>query len=168
MKARGIISEFKPDIAVGVGGYASGPLLRIASKKGIPTVIQEQNSYAGVTNKLLSKKAAKICVAYEGMDRFFPKEKIILTGNPVRQDLADIAGKRDEALSFFQLDKARKTILILGGSLGARTVNDSLADNLEILKNENVQVIWQTGPRYYEEMKQKTDASSKTDKVYDG
>lgn len=159
MKARGIISEFKPDIAVGVGGYASGPLLRIASKKGIPTVIQEQNSYAGVTNKLLSKKAAKICVAYEGMDRFFPKEKIILTGNPVRQDLADIAGKRDEALSFFQLDKARKTILILGGSLGARTVNDSLADNLDILKKEDVQVIWQTGPRYYEEMKQKTDAS---------
>lgn len=159
MKARKVISDFKPDVAVGVGGYASGPLLRIASQKGIPTVIQEQNSYAGVTNKLLAKKAAKICVAYEGMERFFPAGKIIMTGNPVRQDLIKIAGKRDEALEFFGLYKTKKTILILGGSLGARTVNDSIAAGLERLGKENFQVIWQTGPRYFEEMKQKTDAS---------
>lgn len=158
-KARGIIKEFKPDVAVGVGGYASGPLLKIASKKGIPTVIQEQNSYAGVTNKLLAKKAAKICVAYEGMERFFPKEKIIMTGNPVRQDLADIAGKKEEAQQFFGLDKTKRTILIVGGSLGARTVNDSIAEGLEIIKKSDVQIIWQTGPRYFEEMKLKTDAS---------
>lgn len=159
VKARKIIAEFKPDVAVGVGGYASGPLLKIASQKGIPTVIQEQNSYAGVTNKLLAKKAAKICVAYEGMERFFPKEKLIMTGNPVRQDLVNIESKREEAITFFGLDKTKKTILILGGSLGARTVNDSLAANLDVLKKENIQVIWQTGPRYFDEMKQKTDAS---------
>lgn len=159
IKARKIISEFKPDVAVGVGGYASGPLLRIAAQKGIPTVIQEQNSYAGVTNKLLAKKAVKICVAYEGMERFFPKEKIILTGNPVRQDLVNAAGKKEEAIPFFGLDKTKKTILILGGSLGARTVNDSLAEGLEILKKEDIQVLWQTGSRYYEEMRQKTETS---------
>ncbi len=159
VKARRIIADFNPDVAVGVGGYASGPLLKIASQKGIPTVIQEQNSYAGVTNKLLAKKAAKICVAYEGMEKFFPKEKIIMTGNPVRQDLVNLESKRDEAISFFGLDKTKKTILILGGSLGARTVNDSLAANLDILKNEEIQVIWQTGPRYFDEMKQKADAS---------
>lgn len=162
IKARSIIADFKPDVAVGVGGYASGPLLKIASQKGIPTVIQEQNSYAGVTNKLLAKKAAKICVAYEGMERFFPKEKIIMTGNPVRQDLENIAGKRGEAASFFGLDSSKKTILVLGGSLGARTLNESLAEKLDVLKKENIQVIWQTGPRYFEEMKQKTDASGAT------
>ncbi len=162
VKARRIIADFKPNVAVGVGGYASGPLLKIASQKGIPTVIQEQNSYAGVTNKLLAKKAAKICVAYEGMERFFPKEKIIMTGNPVRQDLVNIESKREEAINFFSLDKSKKTILILGGSLGARTVNDSLAANLDVLKKENIQVIWQTGPRYSDEMKQKTDASGAT------
>lgn len=162
IKARTIINKFKPDVAVGVGGYASGPLLKIASQKGIPTVIQEQNSYAGVTNKLLAKKAAKICVAYEGMERFFPKEKIILTGNPVRQDLVDLESKREEALTFFGLDKTKKTILILGGSLGARTLNDSLAERLEILRKADVQVIWQTGSRYYDEMKQKTDQSEAT------
>lgn len=159
MKARKIIAQFQPDVAVGVGGYASGPLLKIASGKGIPTVIQEQNSYAGVTNKLLAKKAAKICVAYEGMERFFPKEKIIMTGNPVRQDLADISLKREEALKFFELDRTKKTILILGGSLGAKTINDSLAANLDNLKKADVQILWQTGSRYYEEMKQQTDAS---------
>jgi len=159
LKARKIISDFRPDIAVGVGGYASGPLLKIASQKGIPTVIQEQNSYAGVTNKLLAKKAAKICVAYEGMERFFQKDKIIITGNPVRQDLDSIANKEEEAIKYFGLDKSKKTVLILGGSLGARTVNDSLAQNLDLLKYENIEVIWQTGPRYFEEMKRKADAS---------
>lgn len=159
IKARKIISEFKPDVAVGVGGYASGPLLRIAAQKGIPTVIQEQNSYAGVTNKLLARKAVKICVAYEGMERFFPREKIILTGNPVRQDLVHVAGKKQEAVRFFGLDQTKKTILILGGSLGARTLNDSLAEGLTLLKKEDIQIVWQTGPRYYEEMKQKTEAS---------
>ncbi len=160
VKARGIIKDFKPQVAVGVGGYASGPLLKIASQKGIPTVIQEQNSYAGVTNKLLAKKASKICVAYEEMDRFFSKEKIILTGNPVRQDLEDIAGKEAEAIAFFELDPTKKTILILGGSLGARSVNNSIAGSLEQLKNAPVQVIWQTGPRYFDEMKLKVDASN--------
>jgi UDP-N-acetylglucosamine--N-acetylmuramyl-(pentapeptide) pyrophosphoryl-undecaprenol N-acetylglucosamine transferase len=162
IKARTIIKNFKPDVAVGVGGYASGPLLKIASQRGIPTVIQEQNSYAGVTNKLLAKKAAKICVAYEGMERFFPKQKIILTGNPVRQDLINLETKREEAMTFFGLDKSKKTILILGGSLGARTINDSLAAHLEVLKKADIQVIWQTGSRYYEEMKQKTDISEAT------
>jgi UDP-N-acetylglucosamine--N-acetylmuramyl-(pentapeptide) pyrophosphoryl-undecaprenol N-acetylglucosamine transferase len=159
IKARKIIYTFQPHVAVGVGGYASGPLLKTASQKGIPTVIQEQNSYAGVTNKLLAKKASKICVAYEGMERFFPAEKLILTGNPVRQDLDSIAGKYDEAMRHFGLDSLYKTILVLGGSLGARTINESIADSLPILKNQKVQILWQTGSRYFEEMKKKTEAS---------
>jgi UDP-N-acetylglucosamine--N-acetylmuramyl-(pentapeptide) pyrophosphoryl-undecaprenol N-acetylglucosamine transferase len=148
IKARTIIKNFKPDVAVGVGGYASGPLLKIASQRGIPTVIQEQNSYAGVTNKLLAKKAAKICVAYEGMERFFPKQKIILTGNPVRQDLINLETKREEAMTFFGLDKSKKTILILGGRLGARTINDSLAAHGGVLKMADLVVVWRSGSRY--------------------
>ena len=143
--ARGIIRKFKPDVAIGVGGYASGPTLRAAGAYGVPTLIQEQNSYAGVTNKLLAKKAKRICVAYEGMEKFFPKNKIILTGNPVRQDLFAIAPKTAEAYQFFGFDAAKKTILVVGGSLGARTINQSIIAKLDELLKTDVQVIWQTG-----------------------
>ena len=148
--ARQIISRFKPDVVIGVGGYASAPTLRAASSVGIPTLIQEQNSYAGVTNKLLAKRAKKICVAYEGMERFFSKEKIVLTGNPVRQDLFLIAPKTVEAYQFFGLDSKKKTILVVGGSLGARTINQSIIAGLEKLVKADVQVIWQTGKSYIE------------------
>ena len=150
MLARRIIRRFQPDVAIGVGGYASAPTLRAASAFGIPTVIQEQNSYAGVTNKLLAKKAARICVAYEGMERFFPKDKIILTGNPVRQDLFSVAPGTKEAYDFFNLDPTKKTILVVGGSLGARTVNQSIIAGLEKLAKTDIQIIWQTGKFYIE------------------
>ena len=130
-KAKKIIKDFKPDIAIGVGGYASGPLLWQASSMGIPTLIQEQNSYAGVTNKLLAKKASKICVAYQNMDRFFPADRIIYTGNPVRQNLLDGVNKKEEGYKHFGLDPMKKTILVVGGSLGARTINESLKLGLE-------------------------------------
>jgi UDP-N-acetylglucosamine--N-acetylmuramyl-(pentapeptide) pyrophosphoryl-undecaprenol N-acetylglucosamine transferase len=146
--ARKIIKEFQPDIAIGVGGYASGPVLKAAAQKGIPTLLQEQNSYAGVTNKLLAQKAAKICVAYDGMEQFFPKEKIVLTGNPVRQDLVITDEKRKEAYSHFGLDPNKKTILIVGGSLGARTLNESVLAHLKEIEESGVQVIWQTGKNY--------------------
>lgn len=148
MATRRIVDDFKPQVVVGTGGYASGPLLRAATGKGIPALIQEQNSYAGITNKLLSKKANKICVAYEGMEKFFPKEKILLTGNPVRQDLQVNPAKREEAMTFFKLDPSKKTILIIGGSLGARTVNESIGAGLEQFAGQQVQVIWQTGKLY--------------------
>lgn len=152
-KARNIINSFKPDIAVGVGGYASGPTLRAAAAKGVPTVLQEQNSYAGVTNKMLAQKASKICVAYEGMERFFPKEKIVLTGNPTRQDLVVSEENRKLGYEFFNLDPAKKTILMVGGSLGARTLNDSIVAALPVLaKRDDVQVIWQCGKYYFKEM----------------
>ncbi len=151
LKARKIIRRFKPDVAIGVGGYASAPVLRAASAFGVPTLIQEQNSYAGVTNKLLAKKAARICVAYDEMERFFPKEKIVKTGNPVRQDLFAVAPKAEAAYQFFGLDPAKKTILIVGGSLGARTINQSVIAHLETLANSEVQVIWQTGKFYIED-----------------
>lgn len=147
LKARKIIRNFRPDIVIGVGGYASGPMLKIASLKRIPTLIQEQNSYAGVTNKLLAKNVSKVCVAYEGMDAFFPKDKIILTGNPIRQDLiSDIT--REEAYKFYKLDPMKKTILVLGGSLGARTINQSIIRNLQLLDKSGVQILWQCGKRY--------------------
>ncbi len=126
LKARKILNDFKPDVVIGTGGYASGPMLRAASSKGIPTLIQEQNSYPGITNKILSKKVNTICVAYEGMDKFFPKEKIILTGNPVRQDLQQVSDKREEGLKFFNLDATKKTILVVGGSLGAKGINEAM------------------------------------------
>jgi UDP-N-acetylglucosamine--N-acetylmuramyl-(pentapeptide) pyrophosphoryl-undecaprenol N-acetylglucosamine transferase len=157
MKARKIIRDFKPDVAVGVGGYASGPVLKIASQSGIPTLLQEQNSYAGVTNKLLAQKAVKICVAYDKMSRFFPADKIIVTGNPVRQDLESIEGKRDEAYEFFKLKPGVKTILILGGSLGAQTLNQSVMDNLGKISSTDVQILWQTGSRYYKDLKTELD-----------
>jgi len=153
IKARGIILDFKPDVAVGVGGYASGPLLRAAASMGVPTLIQEQNSYAGVTNKLLAAKAAKICVAYTDMERFFPKEKILLTGNPVRQDLVAREDLRPEAMQHYHLNPDKKTLLIVGGSLGARTLNESVLMGLDTLEAEkNLQVIWQTGNYYYKDM----------------
>ena len=155
--ARSIIRRFKPDVAIGVGGYASAPTLRAAVAYGVPALIQEQNSYAGVTNKLLAKKASKICVAYEGMAKFFPKDKIVLTGNPVRQDLFAIAPKTDEAYQFFGFDPGKKTILIIGGSLGARTINQSVITKLELLKKSDIQVIWQTGKFYIEDARKATE-----------
>ena len=151
-KARRIIREFAPHVAVGVGGYASGPTLKEAGAMGIPTLLQEQNSYAGVTNKLLAKQASCICVAYEGMERFFPKEKIKLTGNPVRQNLLDAAISHDEAVRTFGLDPAKKTVLIVGGSLGARTLNESVLGAWDSIKDCDVQFIWQTGKFYYKDI----------------
>ncbi len=149
--AKKTIREFKPDIVVGVGGYASGPTLWMAAQQGIPTLIQEQNSYAGVTNKLLSKKAKKICVAYEGMEKFFPADKIVMTGNPIRKDLEEAQGKKEEALAFFGLSPEKRTILVVGGSLGARTINRSIQGSLDKLYASDVQVIWQTGRYYYQD-----------------
>lgn len=153
-KARKIIKQFKPQVAVGVGGYASGPTLKTAAMMKIPTLIQEQNSYAGVTNKLLAKNAHKICVAYEGMERFFPKEKIILTGNPVRQTLLSQKVSREEAANHFGLYAQRKTILIIGGSLGARTLNETMIAGLDLIKQHpEIQFIWQVGKVYIEQVK---------------
>ncbi|MDR1678165.1 MAG: undecaprenyldiphospho-muramoylpentapeptide beta-N-acetylglucosaminyltransferase [Prevotellaceae bacterium] len=157
LKARKIIKEFKPDVAVGVGGYASGAVLQAANWAGVPTVLQEQNSYAGVTNKLLAKRAKKICVAYEGMERFFPKENIILTGNPVRQDLTAGLDKKAEAYEYFGFSPDKKTILVVGGSLGARTINQSILELMKNeewrMKNQNIQIIWQTGKFYFGNIK---------------
>lgn len=149
--ARKIVKDFRPHAAVGVGGYASGPTLKVAGSMGIPTLLQEQNSYAGVTNKLLAKQAKKICVAYEGMERFFDKDKIILTGNPVRQGLLNPTTTREEAIASFGLNPEKRTVLILGGSLGARTINQCIINNLDKVKNSGIQFIWQTGKIYIEE-----------------
>ncbi len=151
LKARKIMRTFKPDIAIGVGGYASGPLLKAASGFGVPTLLQEQNSYAGVTNKLLAQKASKICVAYDGMEKFFPKDKIVKTGNPVRQDLFQVAPKAAEAYQFFGFTPSKKTLLIVGGSLGARTINQSIIGQLEALSKADIQIIWQTGKFYIDD-----------------
>lgn len=147
--ARKIVSEFRPQVAVGVGGYASGPTLDVAQKMGIPTLLQEQNSYAGVTNKLLAKNAKRICVAYEGMERFFPAEAIMMTGNPVRQNLLHAHHTREEAIAAMGLDPAKRTVLLIGGSLGARTLNDSVLENLSLIRQQkHIQFVWQTG-KYY-------------------
>lgn len=154
--AKKIIKEFAPQVAVGVGGYASGPTLKMAASMNIPTLIQEQNSYAGVTNKILSKKAKMICVAYDNMERFFPHEKIKLTGNPVRKSLIDMRSYRKEAIKAMGLDEEKKCILIVGGSLGARSINEAIIANIETIRaNSNTQFIWQTGKLYFEEMKQR-------------
>ncbi|WP_106483777.1 undecaprenyldiphospho-muramoylpentapeptide beta-N-acetylglucosaminyltransferase [Bacteroides sp. Marseille-P3684] len=155
LKAQRIIKEFRPQVAVGVGGYASGPTLKVAGMMGIPTLIQEQNSYAGVTNKLLAQKAEKICVAYEGMERFFPAGKIIMTGNPVRQDLLDRQTDRSEAVRSFGLDPEKKTILIIGGSLGARTINQCVLSHLDLIRSSGVQFIWQTGKIYIDDARRR-------------
>lgn len=150
LKAKRIIKDFKAEVAVGVGGYASGPLLMMANRMGIPTVLQEQNSYAGITNKRLAKKARKICVAYEGMDQFFPAEKLLLTGNPIRRSSVEIEGRKREALASFSLQEGKKTILVTGGSLGAKTLNDCVLAGLEKFEAADIQVIWQCGSYYFE------------------
>lgn len=156
LKTRKIIIDFKPDVVVGTGGYASGPLLKAATSKNIPALLQEQNSYAGITNKILSKKASKICVAYEGMEKFFEKDKIVLTGNPVRQDILSIESKKNEAYEFFKLDKTKKTILVIGGSLGAKGINEAIAEGLNKFSENSIQLIWQTGKLYFETAKENT------------
>jgi UDP-N-acetylglucosamine--N-acetylmuramyl-(pentapeptide) pyrophosphoryl-undecaprenol N-acetylglucosamine transferase len=156
-KSRKIIKRFQPDAVIGTGGFASGPLLQVANSSDIPTVIQEQNSYPGITNKLLSKKANSICVAYENLERFFPKDKIVFTGNPVRQDLLDIDSKRAEGITCFKLDASKKTLLILGGSLGSRRINQLVEKELDFLLAIRVQVFWQCGKLYFEEYKKYND-----------
>lgn len=150
-ESRKIIKEFKPDVVIGTGGFASGPLLKMANSLDIPTLIQEQNSFPGITNKLLSKKANVICVAYDNLERFFAKDKMILTGNPVRQDLIDIEGKRDEAIRYFKLDANKKTLLVLGGSLGSRRINQLIEKELDKILSLGFQVIWQCGKFYLED-----------------
>lgn len=152
-KARSIIRDFQPGVVVGVGGYASGPVLRMAGSMNIPILIQEQNSYPGVTNRLLASRASKICVAYPGMEKYFPPEKIMLTGNPVRRDLLNLEDKKPEALSYYSLKEDQKTILVIGGSLGAGSLNHALSQNLHKIRERNVNVIWQTGKTGFEEAK---------------
>jgi UDP-N-acetylglucosamine--N-acetylmuramyl-(pentapeptide) pyrophosphoryl-undecaprenol N-acetylglucosamine transferase len=158
-KANSILKSFKPDIAIGVGGYASGPMLFAASLNGVPTLIQEQNSYPGITNKILSKKATKICVAYEGMDQFFQSSKIMFTGNPVGEDIKDLNNKKSIAATHFQLSESIPTLLIVGGSQGARSINKAIFAGLEILNNAGVQVVWQTGKTFFAEADEKIKQS---------
>ena len=168
VKANGILRRFKPDAVIGTGGFASGPMLRMAAKKGIVTLIQEQNSYPGITNKILSKKVNKICVAYTGMEKFFPKEKILITGNPVRQDILNLEGKRERGLEHFGLKSDKKIILVIGGSLGARTINESIVTCLPAFEKNNIQLVWQTGKHFYETAKAAVGpASAKGIKVFD-
>lgn len=154
--ARKIVNRFQPDVAIGTGGFASGPTLRVASQKGVPCLIQEQNSFPGVTNRILSGKAKKICVAYDGMEKYFGTDKTILTGNPVRKDVVQIQGKRKEAVGFFNLDPQKQTLLIVGGSLGAQSVNMAILQNLDSLLKLGIQIIWQTGKTNYKEIKAAT------------
>jgi UDP-N-acetylglucosamine--N-acetylmuramyl-(pentapeptide) pyrophosphoryl-undecaprenol N-acetylglucosamine transferase len=158
-KAKKILKSFRPDVVVGVGGYASGPLLRMASRRKIPTVIQEQNSYAGVTNRLLSRKAASICVAYPNMDKYFPASKIVLTGNPVRDEVLNPLVKKSQACEFFNIGGDKPVLLVLGGSLGAKTINESLLAHAGEFEKENVQLIWQTGRLYYDRIREALDKS---------
>lgn len=153
LKSKSIIKRFKPDAVIGTGGFASGAVVKVAGQMGIPTFIQEQNSYAGITNKMLAKNAHKICVAYDAMEQFFPKEKIVKTGNPIRDGLLNIAEYRSEGLSYFHLDSQRKTLLVLGGSLGARRINQLIEQQLPLFEQLGVQVLWQCGKLYYEEYK---------------
>ncbi len=167
VKSNKILNKYKPGVVVGVGGYASGPILRAAASKGIPTLIQEQNSYAGLTNKILARKADRICVAYENMERYFPAEKIVVTGNPVRSDINELESKRQKAVKHFGLDPARKTVLITGGSLGARTINDSIVKGLNAFQASDLQLIWQAGRFYYDEMREKlSSAGAENVKLY--
>ncbi|MET2983844.1 undecaprenyldiphospho-muramoylpentapeptide beta-N-acetylglucosaminyltransferase [Aureibaculum conchae] len=152
-----IVRKFKPDVVIGTGGFASGPTLKMAQRKGVPTLIQEQNSYPGITNKLLGKKVRTVCVAYDGLERFFPATKIVKTGNPVRQDLLEISANGNEARSYFKINKQKKTLLILGGSLGARAINRLIEKNIKWLVEQNVQVLWQSGKLYYQEYRKYQD-----------
>jgi len=168
LKARKTVKDFKPNVVIGVGGYASGPTLWMASLMGIPTFIQEQNSYAGLTNKLLAKKAKKIFVAYEGMEKYFPKEKLVMTGNPVRQDLENSTVKRDEAIKYFGLDSNKKVILCIGGSLGARTLNQSIFQHLETIEKSDIQLVWQCGSYYHNMAKEQLNSYKGSNiKLYD-
>ena len=162
IRAGQIIKKFDPDVVAGVGGYASGPVLKQAQQRHIPTLIQEQNSYAGVTNKLLARRAVRICVAYEGMEKYFPKEKIMLTGNPVRQVYDNLASLRGEALRYFNLDPEMPVILLLGGSLGAGTLNDSVCGSMDLIETSGKQMIWQTGSHYYDRMRDAAEARGVT------
>jgi UDP-N-acetylglucosamine--N-acetylmuramyl-(pentapeptide) pyrophosphoryl-undecaprenol N-acetylglucosamine transferase len=152
-RAKKILRDFRPDAVIGTGGYASGPMLRVASNSGVPTVIQEQNSYPGITNRVLSAKVNRICVAYQGMEKYFPKEKIVFTGNPVRQDILNLQGKRVRAMEAFGLDESKQTLLVIGGSLGARTINLALAEGIKTIVEAGYQVIWQTGKNFLPEAK---------------
>ncbi|MBU3681944.1 MAG: undecaprenyldiphospho-muramoylpentapeptide beta-N-acetylglucosaminyltransferase [Flavobacterium sp.] len=156
-KSSCILRQFKPDVVIGTGGFASGPLLQMANSKGIPTLIQEQNSYPGITNKLLSKRASSICVAYANLDRFFPASKLVLTGNPVRQDLLNVESKRMESIAHFKLDASKKTLLVLGGSLGARRVNQLIEKELPFFLSQGIQVFWQCGKLYWEHYQKYND-----------
>lgn len=164
LRARSIIKNFKPQVVIGVGGYASGPTLKAATMLGIPTLVQEQNSFPGKTNKLLAKNVNTLCTAYEGLERFFPKEKIRLTGNPVRFEMVNIAGKRQEAFDFYQLDLAKKTILVIGGSLGARTLNQAMMEHYNLLQDNNVQVLWQCGKLYFDSLSEQLNGKE-TDSI---
>ncbi|MFY0599134.1 MAG: undecaprenyldiphospho-muramoylpentapeptide beta-N-acetylglucosaminyltransferase [Cyclobacteriaceae bacterium] len=166
-KSFSLIRNFKPDAVIGVGGYASGPLLYAATKKKLPTLIQEQNSYAGLTNKLLAKNVQKICVAHEGMERYFPKEKLVVTGNPVRRTILLPQSQKKEAYDFFNFSENRKTILIVGGSLGARTINECILSSYDKLKSSEYQVIWQTGGFYYNEMIERAGVAADNIRMYD-
>jgi UDP-N-acetylglucosamine--N-acetylmuramyl-(pentapeptide) pyrophosphoryl-undecaprenol N-acetylglucosamine transferase len=159
MKAKRVVKNFQPDVVIGVGGYASGPVLRVAASLGIPTVLQEQNSYAGITNKILGRKANKICVAYDNMERFFPSEKIVFTGNPVRQGLESVVPKSADAKTFFDITTDQPVILVVGGSLGARTLNQSMLGSLELIRKSEVVFIWQTGKYYYKTINSQLNAN---------
>lgn len=168
IRARQIIKEFKPDIIIGVGGYASGPTLRAGAMLKIPTLIQEQNSYPGITNKFLGKKASKICVAYDNMDRWFDKNKLCLTGNPIRQNIVDIVNKRERAILHFGLEDSKKTVLVVGGSLGALTINESIRLGLEYFVKNDIQLIWQTGKSYFPKAKELfSDLKSDNIKIFE-
>jgi UDP-N-acetylglucosamine--N-acetylmuramyl-(pentapeptide) pyrophosphoryl-undecaprenol N-acetylglucosamine transferase len=162
VKAGKILKSFKPDMVIGVGGYASGPLLKVAARRKIPTLIQEQNSYAGITNRLLAKKARAICVAYEGMEKYFPAEKIVLTGNPVREEVLNTTVKKSQAAEFFGLPAGKPVLLVLGGSLGARTINESLLAHVGVFGTANVHVLWQTGKHYYEQLQDDSQLKGNT------
>lgn len=153
-KAKKILKTFKPSAAIGTGGFASGPMLQIAAGNGVPTLVQEQNSFPGITNKILAKRVDRICVAYEGMEKYFPKEKILMTGNPIRQDIQNLEGKKEKGRSTFGLNADKKVVLVIGGSLGAKTINESIHHCLETLEKNNIQLVWQTGKGYYETAKQ--------------
>jgi UDP-N-acetylglucosamine--N-acetylmuramyl-(pentapeptide) pyrophosphoryl-undecaprenol N-acetylglucosamine transferase len=154
-QAKRILNTFQPDAVVGVGGYASGPIVRAASAKGLPVLLQEQNSYAGITNRLLARKATRICVAYEGMDKYFPEEKIVLTGNPVREDVVKTNLRKEEAMEYFGFTEDNPVVLVLGGSLGAKTINESLFRNIGLIESSDIKVIWQTGSLYFRDIQQK-------------
>jgi UDP-N-acetylglucosamine--N-acetylmuramyl-(pentapeptide) pyrophosphoryl-undecaprenol N-acetylglucosamine transferase len=165
-KAKKIVRTFQPDAVVGVGGYASGPVVRMAAKHGIPVLIQEQNSYAGITNRILARKATRICVAYEGMEKYFPPQKIVLTGNPVREDMIPTEPRKKEAMEYFGLKDEKPVLLVLGGSLGAKTINESIFRNIGQIESSENRVIWQTGSLYFKDIKQKIQEKPLRNLIY--